>query len=117
MSLATGSGKFRPLDPNGQDCPTAFLLFNFDIGSSTLKRAHETFLKQGIPSNEHWLFFPLGLWKSRRTVVAEKPFPVADPGLSARPRGLSLSVAGSRAESSQRRKIKAWMQSKNQDTV
>jgi hypothetical protein len=50
MSLATGIGKFRALDPNGQDCPTAFLLFNFDIGSSTLKRAHETFLKQGILS-------------------------------------------------------------------
>jgi OmpA family len=41
-------GKFRALDPNGQDCPTEFLLFNFGIGSSTLKPAHERFLTQGI---------------------------------------------------------------------
>jgi len=50
MPLATGIGKFRPLDPSGEECPTTFLLFNFDIGSSTLKRAHETFLRQGILS-------------------------------------------------------------------
>jgi len=50
MSIATGIGKFRPLDPNGQNCPTEFLLFNFDIGSSKLKRPHEAFLKQGILS-------------------------------------------------------------------
>jgi outer membrane protein OmpA-like peptidoglycan-associated protein len=41
-------GKFRPLNPDGQDCPTEFLLFNFDIGSSKLKPAHERFLNQGI---------------------------------------------------------------------
>jgi len=41
-------GKFRPLDPNGQDCPTEFLLFNFNIASPTLKPAHERFLKRGI---------------------------------------------------------------------
>src|SRR5260370_28984553 len=41
-------GKFRPLDPTGQDCPTEFLLFNFNIGSPTLKPAHERFLKRGI---------------------------------------------------------------------
>src|SRR5467141_3260878 len=41
-------GKFRPLNPDGQDCPTELLLFNFDIGSSKLKPAHERFLNQGI---------------------------------------------------------------------
>jgi hypothetical protein len=41
-------GKFRPLDPNGQDCPTGFLLFNFNIGSPKLKPAHERFLREGI---------------------------------------------------------------------
>jgi len=41
-------GKFRPLDPNSQECPTEFLLFNFGIGSPALKPAHERFLRQGI---------------------------------------------------------------------
>ena len=50
MSLGTGVGKFRPLDVNGQDCPTAFLIYNFDIGSPALKRAHELFLQKGILS-------------------------------------------------------------------
>jgi hypothetical protein len=46
----TGIGKFRPLDPDGQDCPTEFLLYNFDIGSPRLKPPHETFLEEGIAS-------------------------------------------------------------------
>jgi len=46
----TGNGKFRPLDPDGQECPTEFLLYNFDIGGATLKPGHETFLEQGIAS-------------------------------------------------------------------
>jgi hypothetical protein len=50
MSQATGAGKFQPLDPNGKECPTAFLLFNFDIGSAALKRGHEDFLRKGILS-------------------------------------------------------------------
>jgi hypothetical protein len=48
MAQATGIGKFRPLDPNSQECPREFLLFNFDVGSAALKRGHETFLKNGI---------------------------------------------------------------------
>jgi hypothetical protein len=41
-------GRFRPLDPDSQECPTEFLLFNFGIGSPALKPAHERFLRQGI---------------------------------------------------------------------
>jgi hypothetical protein len=48
MSRATGEGKIRPLETSRQGCPTAFLLYNFDIGGCGLKTLHKRLLDRLI---------------------------------------------------------------------
>ncbi len=48
MATSTGTGGVRILNTSVQGCPTAFLLYNFDIGGHTLKPSHRGFIRQRI---------------------------------------------------------------------
>ena len=48
MSRPTGEGKVRPLQVDADRCPTAYLLYNFDVELARLKRGHEDFLTDTV---------------------------------------------------------------------
>jgi len=48
MARPTGEGKSKSLRATAEGCPTAYLLYNFDIGGAVLKRHHQDFLTETV---------------------------------------------------------------------
>jgi hypothetical protein len=60
MALSTGPGKSKILQATPDGCPAGYLIYNFDIGSAVLKKAHREFLTETIlhildTNEEHWV--------------------------------------------------------------